>query len=64
MWVKLRAGINGHKSIDFHQEAPNDTSQEPSMPPLQLLQKRKSVGESRGLSLHTEAFSSFNAFEF
>lgn len=64
MWVKLRDGINGHESIDFCQEAPNDTRQEPSISPLQVLQKRKSVGENCGLSIHTETFSSFNAFEF
>lgn len=29
MWVKLKAAIHGHKSIDFLQEAPNNTSQNP-----------------------------------
>ena len=64
MWVKLRAGINSHKSIDFHRETPNDMSQEPSIPPLQLLQNRKAVRQSQGLSLHIETFASSNTFEF
>lgn len=45
-------------------QAPEDMSQEPAVPPLQLLQKRKSTGESCGLSLSTDTSSSFNAYEF